>query len=183
MTLRYRKGAVVMSNLQHISDISHSEHQIAFKWPDKSICGVRPDTKWGFGWLYLRRNVSHQSKYLLSIFINGIGRCLLSDGWGSCACGCSSDGISVVGIYGPLWLALSKSWRKLSSFSSAWPITVLNGMSASVTVWISALALIVVLLIGIIAINVECCSSVVWVDSLSSANSSPVRHKVIDSIM
>ena len=56
-------------------------------------------------------------------------------------------------------------------------------MSASVTVWISALTLIVVLLIGIIAINVECCSGVAWVDSLSSANSSPVRHKVIDSIM
>ena len=56
-------------------------------------------------------------------------------------------------------------------------------MSASVIVWISTLALIVVLLIGIIAINMECCSSVVWVDSLSSANSSPVRHKVIDSVM
>jgi len=29
-----------MSNLQHISDISRSEHQIAFKWPDKSIYGL-----------------------------------------------------------------------------------------------------------------------------------------------
>jgi len=56
-------------------------------------------------------------------------------------------------------------------------------MFASVTLWISVLVLIVVLLIDIIAINVECCGSVVWVDSLSSANSSPVRHKMIDSIM
>ena len=183
MTLRYRKGAVVMSNLQHISDISCSEHQIAFKRPDKSICGIRPDTKWGFRWLYLRRNVGHQGKYLLSISINSIGRCLLSAGWGSCACGCGSNGISVVDIYGLLRLALSKSQRKLFSFSFTWPIIVLDGMSTSVTVWISALVLIVVLLIGIIAINIECYSSVAWVDNLSSANSSPVRHKVIDSVM
>jgi len=56
-------------------------------------------------------------------------------------------------------------------------------MFASVTLWISVLVLIVVLLIDIIAINMECRGSVVWVDSLSSANSSPVRHKMIDSIM
>ena len=172
-----------MSNLQHISDINRSEHQIAFKRPDKSICGVRPDTKWCFGWLYLRRNVGHQGEYLLSISINSIGRYLLGTGWGSCTCSCGSNSISVVSIHSPLRLALSKSWRKLSSFSSAWPVAVFDDMSVSVTVWISALTLIVVLLIGIIAINIECCSSVAWVDSLSSANSSPVRHKVIYSIM
>ena len=34
-------------------------------------------------------------------------------------------------------------------------------MSISVTVWISALTLIIVLLVNIIAINVKCCGSIV----------------------